>query len=486
VKKNKVIAQLMALPPKEFRRFGKFVRNPANNKKDTLIRLYQFVVNNHPEYEERKFNKAQCLLYVFPELEYQYERLNGKADEFVSKKLKNPLYEFKNLIEEFIIQQELAVRSHEKTMLLIKGLFKRQMHDKAFQLIDKELKSLEGMVGDDYYHHFYQFQLLELKQDHVLDKVKINPHIYTNLINNLDLFYLDSRLRFECIIKDRKENFDNLYNNLFAKDIKSLVENYEIEKMTPTIKLYSKLIVLSDSANIEEFSETKHYFYNNVNDFSLSNKNDFGIYLFNYCNYKSKKGEKDFLKQAFELRRFALEKRIIFENGFLKPIDFTNLIVMSTTLKEFDWTFEFIEQYAKYLPDERRQSIVGISKAQIEAEKPDGDFKKVIELLRDVVYFNVYDNMQARSIMLRAYYRLKEWQTLSYFLESFYKFIDRNTTIGLDYKLSCKNMIKFTRILMNAQHKTVSKSSLIKKLDSLNPIVAKKWLTNRINEMFEK
>jgi len=380
----------------------------------------------------------------------------------------------------------MAAQSHEKTILLIKGLFKRQMQDKAFQLIDKELKRLKGLANEDFYHHFYQFQLWELKQDYTLDTMKIDENIYTNLINNLDLFYIDTKLRFEYIVKERNIYYGDSYERLLCKDIKCIINNFEIERMTQSTILYSKLFQLPDDFCLKKFDKVKSFYFEHFDKFSFSNKKDFFNHLFNYCIDGYKNGIKFFLKEAFELKKFALKKKINFENGQISTIDFTNFVVISSTLKDYDWALQFIDQYAKYLPEDRKQSIVQISKAQIECDLPNPDFNKVIDLLKDAEYFNTYDNIQARSLMLRAYYQLNEWHTLTYFLDAFHKFLDRNTTIGKEDKVGFKNMIKFTRILIKTQYKKPPKVELLNGLEALKPIRAKQWLTNRINELFDE
>jgi len=480
MKKNKVIAQLMALPEKEFRRFGKFVRNPANNKKDTLIRLYQFVVKNHPEYEERKFTKAQCFLYVFPDLEFQYERLNGKADELVSKKLKNPLYDMKNLIDDFIIQQELADQSHEKTILLIKGLFKRQMYDKAFQLINKELYRLEGMAGDDFYHHFYQFQMLDLKLINSLNKLNLSSSNFEKLQQLLDSFFVHAKLKTGYETKNRAQLFGENIDVLFFEEAKKAIEENRINSTNYAVHFYAKISNLKDTSSLEDYLEVRNFYFDKIDNFPNKLIQEPLIYLLNYCMKVYEAGRKDFLTEMFELYKFGLDHQLLLQNGHLATSDFKNIVVLATTLCQLDWAKKFVTNYAKLLTDNDRENVVLLCKAQVECES--NNLRKVLKILQDVEFNDVYDNLMSRSLMLRAYYNLNEWNALEFFLEAYSKFVRRNMGLSEEVKISLFNMIKFTKVLIQAQFKQTSKKQLLEKLESYSSIYNKNWLTLKVNE----
>jgi len=480
VKKNKVIAQLIALPDKELRLFGKFVRNPANNKKDSVTRLYQFVAKNHPNYDDRKFSKTHCFLYVFPELKQQYEKLNGKADELVSKKLKNPLYDLKNLIEDFIIQQELTLQTHEKTILLIKGLFKRQMHEKAFQLIDKELKRLESMVGDDFYHHFYQFQLCELKLNNNIDKVNPSAENWKKLHNSLDLFIIHSKLTTGYAVRNISKLYGDNFIILFFEEAKKAVESSHIKNMNCSIHFYAKISNLTGSSSLEDYLKVRNFYFENLYKFPNKAIQEPLVYLLNYCMKIYEAGNKIFLEEMFKLYKFGLENQLLLQNGNLSTGDFKNVVVLATTLCKLEWAKQFVSQYADLLNEKDKGNITSLCNAQIECGKQ--NFKEVLSILRDVEFNDVYDNLMSRSLTLRAYYNLSEWDALEFFLEAYLKFVKRNTGLSEEVKTSFYNMIKFTKILIQAHFKNITKKQLVEKLDSYSSVHNKNWLSLKINE----
>lgn len=469
------------LPENEFKLFGKFVRNPINNKKDTVIRLYQFVAKNYSNYDSRKFSKTQCFLYVFPELKPQMERLNGKADALISKKLKNPLYDLKNLIEAFIIEQEMAAQSHEKTILLIKGLFKRQMHDKAFQLIDKELKRLEGMIGDDFYHHFYQFQLTTIKLKNTTNKVKDASNLTQDSLKYLDIFFTHSKLKLGYESITRQRLLGDKVSLFLYDELLEYLNDKNIFESIPSILMFQKLAQLKANASFEEYERVKNYFFEKFDKILNADKKDLIIYFINFCLTKTKRGLNIFLEEIFEFYQFGLEHELLLENGKMYPDDFRNIVTIGTVLKKYDLVESFINEKSAFLPFELRNSIVLISRAQLEKSK--GNLSKVIDLLKEVEFTSVHDNLVARSLLMRCYYELGEFHTLSYFLEAFVKFVKRNTSLSEEVKLAVLNMIKFTKILSNAAYKKPTKEKLKEKLGDLNHINSKNWLLKQIEKL---
>jgi len=81
LKKNKVVIQLQALSKKELKLLGRFIKNSAYSKKESVSRLYEFIIKHYPGFDEDKFTKANCLVYIFPEQKLKLEQLNGDADK---------------------------------------------------------------------------------------------------------------------------------------------------------------------------------------------------------------------------------------------------------------------------------------------------------------------------------------------------------------------------------------------------------------------
>lgn len=478
MKKNKVITQIKALSEKEIKLLGRYVKNSSYGKKEIINRLYQFVSKHYPDYSHKAFTKKNCFLYVFPELKLQLKQLNGQADDFIGKRLKNPFYHLRELIDDFIVKQELSTKRNEKNILLIEGLFKRGMHERAFQLIDKELDRLRNSLGDNFYYHFYQFKLNELKLNNSLDLVNETEDSYRGLHNQLDLFFTHSKIKFGFEVINRAKLFAENVDLLFYDWAKEKIDGGLIPNANLSMVLYSKIANLNNSSTYEEFSNVKKFYFENFTKLYTNERKEPLIYLLNFSSMRYKMGETAYMGEMFDLYKFGLKKNILMRNGYLSNNDFTNIITISTTLNRYNWAKEFIDDNSKFLPINIREDKVKIAKAQVESCL--GNFESVIKLLNQVEFQNVYDNLNARSLVMRAYYSLEEFLLLDSFLESYYKYVIRNKFINDKEKLPLINMIKFTKILIVAIYKKKDKKKLRRKLKAMHPIFCKNWLETRI------
>lgn len=479
MKSNKVIAQLTLFSDKEMKLFGKYLSNPHFNKKEAVVRLHKFVAKNHPAYDKQKFSKLNCFLSVFPELKPELSKLNGKADAFISSKLKNPLYDLKKLINGFIIQQEFETESHENTILLIKGLFKRKMHDKAFELIDKELKKLESNIGEDFYHHFYKFQFQNLKEQNLKEA---DQALFDGMTKDLDLFCAHTRVRFGFEAKSRKIVRGSSFDILLFDELNKLLSKNKVKNITPTILLYHKISKLYSATSTKQYYYTiKQLFIEKFEFIEQKDKKDILAYLINYCIGESKKDAVQYNNEIFTLYKFGFENKLFFNGNYLSTEHYKNAVTLGSSLKKFEWVENFMETKSKFLPPDIRKNNMLLAKAQMENAK--GNCKKVIEILQTVESFDLWNNILARNLMMRAYYELKEWSALEYFLDSFAKYISRSKFIGKDRRLRFRNTFKFTRILIQANVKKLKKEDLKSKLDTFKNINNRNWFLKMIEQL---
>jgi len=370
---------------------------------------------------------------------------------------------------------------NEKTILLIKGLFKRQMHEKAFQIIDKELKRLEGMVGDDFYHHFYQFQLIELRLTNSLDQFEASDELFSDLHNKLDLFFAHTKIKYGFEAINQNNLLGKKYNLYFWDITKKLIDERVIPNSNLSMFLYSRILKLKDFSTQEDFIKVKQFYFEKFDVLCRNERKSPLISLLNFAMEQYKMGKQAYLNEMLDLYKFGLEKDILLKNGLLSINDFRNIVVISTTLFEFDWAKSFVNSKAHLLPEKYRQNAILINKAQIESSLKNNN--TVIELLRDTNFNNVHENLTARSLMMRSYYNLKEFISLNSFLESHYKYVKRNNSISEKEKLPFINMMKFMKILVAENFKKTNKNKLISKLNELQPINCKSWFQNRIDEI---
>ena len=445
--------------------------------------LYKYLTKYYPTFEHKNFNRYNCGLFVFPELKQEVKTLDKKkAEKLINQKLKNPLHYLAVSLEKFFINLELEEESFEKNMLLLKSLRRRKLDDECINIIDKELQKQSKSKIKRKEQPLEQFQYLHFKRN-LTNKLNCNTVSIEPLLHKLDEYYFHTKLLYnnEIITHNKISGKEN--ENHLVSEILQLIENKESKKTSPSILLNTYLFHLLSGNEGTTYDFVKDYYFINFEKLIEEDKSNAIFYLINYwtigagCSEKNKK-----LDEMFNIYDFAIKKELLIEDKTMDSTTFKNIITISTALNKNDWAFIFINENKKYLKIKDAPNVVKLSFARVEHSKE--NYEKVIELTKDIVFQDVFDNISVRTIMVTSYFSLKEWHTLDFYFESFQKFIKRNKAISEETKLGLNNMISIIKKLVKAKtDNSYSKIYLEKLLENTKPLFMSSWLKSRINQL---
>jgi len=415
-------------------------------------------------------------------LKYKVKALDkAKAEKLISQKLKNPLHSLSTALDNFLINLELKQDSYEKNMLLLRSLRRRKLDDECINLVDKELQKQNKSEVKYLEQPLEQFQYLHFKRN-LTNKLNCNTVKIEALLTKLDEYYFHTKLLYNCEIITHNKISGEESNNILASEILKLIEENEIKEVSPSILLNSYLIKLLSNNEDIEYEFVKDFYFENFESFNKKDKAHAIVYLVNYCNQALRSKQADKLTEIFTLYEFALIKGILIIDKTINSTIFKNIVTISTALNKHEWAFNFIHQNKKYLKVNEKDNVVKLCLAKVHQIKDEND--AVIELIQDIVFQDVYDNIVVRTMMIKSYFALNEWHTLDFYFESFQKFVKRNKVISTDMKLALSNMISLTKKLVKAKTtKSYSKTKLNESLKNTKPIFMTSWLQGKINEL---
>jgi len=470
---------LKGLNEKEFKQLGKFFKSGGNNS--YVSRLYQYLTKYYPEFEHKNFSKSTCYQFVFQTTKSELNKFNQAQQEALfSKKLKNPFYSLNNAITQYLIQLELEFDSYEKNMLLLKSLRRRKMDEECINLIDKEITKLDKSKEKYLDQDLERFQYNHFKRK-LSNKMSTEAGLEHVILNDLDAYYFNVKLIYNCALITLEKVFYRDIDNLMIPEIIDKIEKGSLKKMSPSIQLnlyFLKLVGDESGANYEMI---KHYYFENFEELNKEDKINAIIYLINYCNHENRFNQSTKLKEILFLYRFALDKNILIEDNTIASDNFKNIVTVGLALKEHHWVSQFIQKYSSNLKTSEKDNTYRLCKAKVYQSQ--GQNGKVIELLQNVEFQDLFDNITVRNMLLKSYYELKEWHTLDFFFDSFTKFVKRNKAISEHMKLGLSNMISFAKYLVKAQNsKKYTKVDLKLKFEESKPLFMNKWLLQKIDE----
>jgi len=110
---------------------------------------------------------------------------------------------------------------------------------------------------------------------------------------------------------------------------------------------------------------------------------------------------------------------------------------------EFDWIENIIRKYSDKLPKDFRENAITYNLASVYFHKREYD--KVIELLREVEYQDLYYALDGKWLLIKTYYELDEPEPMEALLESFRIFLLRNKLISKTKERQYLNLIRFVK-----------------------------------------
>ena len=143
------------------------------------------------------------------------------------------------------------------------------------------------------------------------------------------------------------------------------------------------------------------------------------MYLFaiNFFIRKLNQGGKKISHEILDLYKDGLEANYFLENGMLSRFTFNNIVAAGIFTEEFDWLEKFIETYSEKLETEYRDSTVSFNLARLEYKRE--NYGKAMLHLQKVDSKDLVNNLISKTLLMRIYYELEEYDSLFSHLDSF-------------------------------------------------------------------
>ena len=98
----------------------------------------------------------------------------------------------------------------------------------------------------------------------------------------------------------------------------------------------------------------------------------------------------------------ALDMDLLLEKGIMSPWNYKNITAVGLRLEEFGWVQDFLLKFKPHLAPAHRDNAYKYNLAKLHFAKKDYD--KVLELLREVEYDDIFYSLDSRSMLLKTYY----------------------------------------------------------------------------------
>ncbi|MCB0509407.1 MAG: hypothetical protein KDC82_01500 [Bacteroidetes bacterium] len=477
---SKLLQIISSLSDKEFKDFEKYLYTCVESNSNVGL-LFQLIKNHYPSFDEAKLDKKNIYAQIFGKGAYK----DVKVREIMSLLRKQ--------CENFLINIELNHTEYYKQLALLKQFRKRKLP----VLFNQQLKTVENQLEEDAYlnaEKHKRLYLLANEKNNFFEQHQIRAHdsSISEKNENFDKYFFSSKLQTICELINREKILSASYNKSLEEEVLSIIDKHKNFYLDiPAVHCYYEIILLLKSSNDEEqFVKS----FNTLNKYQKSFKErelkSMFSYLLNYCIDQVNSGFVHFTKRLFDMQKLLLQNRILLEDGVLSHISYRNIVSIAIKLKEYEWAEKFIEDYKTYVSELHQENAYSLSKSNLLYAQE--NFSETVLLLNQIEFTDVYYACTAKFTLLKAYFALKEWETLDYFVSSFQLYLKRNKDIALNFKKSSENFLKHFKklLLVHKQLDFKEEKKMEKKLQDLKKnieeegiIANKTWLLEELDKI---
>jgi hypothetical protein len=475
--KSGLIEAFKTFSAHEIKQFSEFVESPYFNKNVNVIKLFEIIKKNYPDFEEDKIEKEKVYKKIFPGKPYK---------DSTMRLLMFYLYE---VVEKFLAYTHFESNKLTYTESLVNELRNRGLYkefEKNIEKINQEIEKIDIKDENFYLNRFiFRYEYLSYASNFLNGKYEkfVGKDDIEFISQNLTYFYLIRILKFYSIAL----NMMHLYNikietSIFENIMHSF--NPDAFKHIPMIGIYFNAIMILLKPDEEEYYfKLKDLVTENSANLPKDSISDIYINLENYCHRKGRTGSVKFLHEALEIYNLEIKSGTCFYNGQIPYSFYNSYVVTACRLSEFEKADSFIENYKPYLGGDYVDGYYLYSKAFLENYK--GNHEKALEFLAKVKIDDMYIKMDIRVLLCKIYFELRWHMPLQSLLDTFKKTVQNNKLMPDIRKKYFLLFIKYLNQLNNLAQKqdTAKADELLSNLEADEFFPNKIWLESKVKEL---
>jgi len=459
IKNSKLVQLLTTFNTKDWRRFHDFVSTPFFNKKKELIPYVEYLKKLAPDFPSEKITSLAIYNSLFPKKPFNQKHLNH---------LNNYLLMLaENYIGWSAIEQQPGLLNRFALGVLTdKKLAKHFSHK-----FKKTTKLLEEKGGVNFNFQLERYLIFDIASQEFDGRQtrEYNPFLQA-ASDQLDNFYFFHKLKYCCSMLAWQSFISVDYSTPFLEEIKQYLVNND--QISPEVNIYLKILQLLLVDKPEPyFYQLIALFESDLHILPRIEQKEIYFHAINFCARKIREGEKKYLPEALSLYENGIEQEILFENGYLSPWTYGNVVKLGLSLKKYDWTKSFIFQNKEKISLRFRENAFAYNVSELYYYTKDYD--KAMGFLTLVKFEDVY-HLSTRVILIKIYYETDAQISLVSLIASFLIFLKRNKKISSGIKKTYQN---FCEILHQVLRKDRRKREVLKeKIENIPLLTDRSWL----------
>jgi len=437
VNNSKLISLLKTLSLSEMKEFKDYVQSPFFNKNKKVVALFDFIKKFHPGYDNDGLTDESISAALFPGMKHDYFKIRNLTSDLFA------------LAKDFLSQIYFRDESIYYPTFLLEKLREKNLNI----IVEQTLKQFKNQLSKETTKdEFYQLRLAEMSQQEHFYQITKDPfgsHSYFQEdFDNFFEYALLKLLKFYCIMIH-----DNVQNN-FSFDMKMFDQVLDFirttEKMkNPTLIVFSRIVLLVLEKKEEHFFRLKSLREEYSASLQREDRYMLDLYMSGFCAdvYNIQAGT-DFQREHFLISKKQFERDEMTVGKMLYP-DFLIHVKIATRVDEFDWAEMFINKYKDQIAEDEKQSCLNFCYGYMSCKK--GQYEKAMDLLSRANFRSNLLKTQVKVLLLQCYYELGHDDQVLSMIDTFKKFLNRDTTVTEYYKNAFVQYLKISSDLLRVR-----------------------------------
>jgi len=457
-----LIQTLKQLPSKDLRLLRDFAQSPCFNRRPEVMRLCDYLVEHVGKADRKAFESERMFAAALPDQPYD------------NRALRHIMSYLLDLVRQYLAWAEWQSEEGEQQRYLVRALHRRNLD----HLFEKEWQranaAAEAAETRDARHHFRQYQLhqeyLERTARHERSaRINLQP-----LPDELTVFYVAEMLRHACSALSHQAIAGQEYRFSLLENILEAAEREQLLNIPAIAVYYHAYKMLQSNGAPEHFERLKALLAEQENAFSSEEMRGLYLLAINGCIRRMNTGQREYIREAFELYRAALERDFLKENGVMSGFTYKNIIRIGAALGEHTWAEEFLEQYKTQIHPRERDNLYRYNLAYLYFQQQ--DYARAMPLLQQVELEDPLNNLDARRMLLRSYFELDEWQALESLLQSFSAYLRRQKNLGYHRQSNEKLLFFVKKLIATGKRDLKTRAAIRAELESTPDVAERAWL----------
>ena len=470
---------LRRLNAKDLKALCRIVRCEAFNRREEVTRLCDYIAGQVLSAHSRRPAPEESLARALGPERLFAAAFPGKP--YDNRALRHTMSYLLDVIRRYLTLTEMESAPADRHFYLCRALRHRGLDEMLVNEWGRAENQMHEVPERDARWHFDRYDLHQERLEARAPRERSATLDLLPLHNHLTVFYLSEILRHACSALTHRAIGAQPYDASLLDSVLRLAETGNWLTEYPAVALYYHLcMAMLEPDRPEHFESWKTVLAAHAGQFAPVELRGLHLLGINYCIRRMNSGDKPFVREAFELYRSGLEKKLLAESGWLSGFTYKNIIRIGTALGEHAWVQTFFEQYKSALHPRERDALYRYNLAFLFFQKQ--DFARAMPLLQQLDLEDRLNLLDARRMLLRSYYELGEHKALESLLTSFGAYLRRQKDLGYHRELNL-NLVRFTRHVLELQNgDKKGYAKLRKQLIDTDQVAEKAWLLEKIDQ----